>query len=106
MMDAFPIMNAFPIKVLLIEDDEDDYILIREMLASIPGRRYDLEWVSTYGAALAAMQENRHDIYLLDYQLDRRTGLELMQEAVKKGFCRSPVIFLTGHYNGLGFLDQ
>ncbi|MEW5802464.1 MAG: response regulator [bacterium] len=92
-------MGTFPlsIHVLLIEDDEDDYILIRQMLASIPGRRYDLAWVSTYEAALLAMQENRHEVYLLDYRLDQRTGLELMQEAVRKGCCHSPVIFLTGH---------
>jgi len=90
-------MVAFPIKILLIEDDEDDHILIREMLASIPGRRYDLEWVSTYETALTAMQEKRHEVYILDYQLGQHTGLELMQESAKKSCCRSPVIFLTGH---------
>ncbi|MEW6379289.1 MAG: response regulator [bacterium] len=91
-MDTFPVIH-----VLLIEDDEDDYILIKEMLTSIPGRQYDLEWIPTYEAALAAMLENRHDVYLLDYRLGQRTGLELMQEAAKQDCCRSPVIFLTGH---------
>lgn len=91
-MDIIPVIH-----VLLIEDDEDDYILIKEMLTNVPGRQYALEWISTYEAALVAMQENRHDAYLLDYRLGQHTGLELMQAATKKGCRRGPVIFLTGH---------
>ena len=35
---------APPIRVLLVEDDEDDYRLTRELLAEVPGYRIELDW--------------------------------------------------------------
>jgi diguanylate cyclase (GGDEF)-like protein/PAS domain S-box-containing protein len=87
-----------PIRVLLVDDDEDDHLLTRDLLAEITeiGReRYRLDWEPDYGAALAAMCDRTHDVYLLDYHLGGRTGLELLQEAVAGG-CRAPIIMLTG----------
>jgi diguanylate cyclase (GGDEF)-like protein len=83
------------IKVLLVEDDEDDYIMTRDLLSEITGENFELEWVSTYNPALESMQENNCDVYLLDYRLGEHTGLDLMRKAMKNG-CRGPVIILTG----------
>jgi signal transduction histidine kinase len=88
-------MGEHPVRVLLIEDDPDDYLLTRDLLAEIPGRAFDLEWVQTYEAGLEALRRHRHDVYLLDYRLDGRTGLDFLREAVAAG-CRAPVIVLTG----------
>ena len=82
------------IRILLIEDDEDDFILVRELLAKVALRNHILDWVKSYGPALAAMKENRHDAYLLDYRLDSHDGLQLLREAIAQG-CRGPIIFLT-----------
>ncbi len=41
-----------PIKVLLIEDDEDDYILARDYLNEIKTTSYHLDWVATYTAGI------------------------------------------------------
>ncbi len=38
--------------LLLVEDDEDDYLLTRAVLAELPETRCTLEWVTTYEAAL------------------------------------------------------
>ena len=89
-------MENSPIRVLLIEDDEDDYILVRKLLSQNTAVSYDLQWAPTYGAALEAMGKDRHDVYLLDYQLGDRTGLDLLHEMNGKGSA-VPVIFLTGH---------
>jgi two-component sensor histidine kinase len=51
--------------------------------------------VDTYEAALAAMEGHCHDVYLVDYRLGRRNGLELLREALANG-CPGPVILLTG----------
>jgi diguanylate cyclase (GGDEF)-like protein len=83
------------IKVLLVEDDEDDYIMTRDLLSEITGENFELEWVSTYNPALESMQGNNCDVYLLDYRLGEHTGLDLMRKAMKNG-CRGPVIILTG----------
>jgi FixJ family two-component response regulator len=88
-------MDDNPIRVLLVEDDEDDYFLARDLLSEVKNGGYSLERVATYDDGLEAMRQNRHDIYLLDYRLDRRTGVELLREAAAQG-CRGPVILLTG----------
>jgi two-component system, cell cycle sensor histidine kinase and response regulator CckA len=84
------------IRVLLIEDDEDDYILVRKLLSQITMVHYDLQWAPTYGAALEAIDRGPHDVYLLDYRLGERTGLEFLHEINAKGSA-IPVVFLTGH---------
>ena len=37
-------------KVLLVEDDEDDYFLTRSLFAEIKGNRYKIDWISTFAA--------------------------------------------------------
>jgi two-component system cell cycle response regulator len=83
------------IKVLLIEDDEDDYLITKKMLAEIKDIRFDLQWKSAYAIGLEAIVKNEYDIVLLDYQLGEKNGLELLREAGEKG-CVLPVILLTG----------
>jgi two-component system, cell cycle sensor histidine kinase and response regulator CckA len=84
------------VKVLLIEDDEDDYVLVRGLLSRIVSTKYDLTWASTYDAALENLDRDHHDVCLLDYYLGEHTGLELLKEIGRRGLT-APVIFLTGH---------
>jgi two-component system, cell cycle sensor histidine kinase and response regulator CckA len=88
-------MAETTVKVLLVEDDEDDYLLTRELLSEIVGTRFQLDWHSEFDPALAAMCANRYDVYLVDYRLGTRDGLELLNEAMKTG-CSAPIILLTG----------
>lgn len=81
--------------ILLIDDDEDDYILTRETLAEIEENEFELEWVETATEALTAIEHRRHDVYLLDYRLGRNNGLEILREALARG-CNAPIILLTG----------
>src|SRR5256885_15033539 len=89
-----PMANK-PIRVLLVDDDEDDYLLTRETLSSVNGWTFHVDWVATYDAGLEAIARNEHQVYLLDYRLGPRTGLDLMREALGKGY-RRPMILLTG----------
>lgn len=83
------------IKVLLVEDDEDDYVFIDVLLSRIEGKRFALEWVKTYDAAIEVIKLHQHDVYLVDYHLGERNGLELLQEAILND-CKAPLILLTG----------
>jgi signal transduction histidine kinase len=83
-----------PVSILLIDDDRDDFFLTRELIADIGGH-FTIEWADTYEAGLAAICDRTHDVYLLDYRLGARTGIELLQEAHQRG-CAGPIIFLTG----------
>lgn len=84
-----------PLKVLLVEDSEDDYVLIREMLRDVYSDGLHLDWVKTYETAIEAVCRLAHHVYLLDYRLGDRDGIELLREAISKG-CTAPIIFLTG----------
>ena len=83
------------VRVLLVDDDEDDYIITRDLVSQIGNPPYRLDWIDNYDAALVALQRREHDICLLDYRLGERTGLELLRESqLFSG--RPPMILLTG----------
>jgi signal transduction histidine kinase len=86
------------LRVLLIDDDEDTYILTRDMLLDIVEPRYEVDWECSYSSGLSTMSRNEHQVYLVDYQLGSRNGLELIQDARESG-CRGAIIFLTGMEN-------
>ncbi len=88
-------MSAPAVRVLLVDDDEDDYIITRDLVSQIGNPPYQLDWIDNYDAALVALQRREHDICLLDYRLGERTGLELLRES--QSFSgRPPMILLTG----------
>ena len=88
-------MDKGQLRVLLIEDDPDDYLLTTELLAEIPGNKIAFEWATDYETGLAALNRCEHDACLLDYRLGRKDGLLLLREALNLG-CKAPVILLTG----------
>ncbi|MGB7377821.1 MAG: response regulator [Rivularia sp. (in: cyanobacteria)] len=88
-------MNDNPIKVLLVDDDEDDYILIRDWLNEFQLGSCELEWLNNYQTAKDVIASLRHNVYLLDYRLGAENGLELLKFSIECG-CSSPIILLTG----------
>src|SRR5436190_21550977 len=82
-------------KVLLIEDDEDDYLLTRGLLSRAIYGSFELEWASTFEAGLEKIAEHRHDVYLIDYRLGAHDGIELMRLTRANG-CRAPLILVAG----------
>ncbi|KFE65299.1 response regulator [Hyalangium minutum] len=90
-----PEASQRPIRVLLIEDDEDDYVLVRDALRGVRSEPVELDWRDDTDTALEALCEGRHDMCLLDYHLGSQTGIELLKQARERG-CHVPVILLTG----------
>jgi signal transduction histidine kinase len=86
---------ADKIKVLLIDDDEDDYIITREIISDIPASNYSLDWTDSFTQALDLIAQKRHDVYLVDYRLGAHDGLELINRAIAGG-STAPLILLTG----------
>jgi signal transduction histidine kinase len=82
-------------RVLLVDDDSEDYLITRETLEDIQGTRYSVAWAQTYDEALKALLSGPFDVCLLDHRLGGKTGLMLLQEAQDAG-CETPVIILTG----------
>lgn len=88
-------MDKGELRVLLIDDDPDDYVLTKDLLGEIPGSKISLEWAKDFETGLAALSDCRHDAFLLDYRLGEKDGLFLLREALTRG-CKAPVILLTG----------
>ncbi len=85
-------------EVLLIEDDEDDYLLTRDTLSQARGEKFTLSWASSYAKGQQMLREKTFDAILTDYRLGVHTGLDLIGEATALGV-RAPIIFLTGRGN-------
>lgn len=84
------------IRVLLVDDDEDDFILTRDIFNQISNaERYELTWMNTFEKAITSVLKHQFDIYLVDYRLGKETGIDLLNEAVLSGV-REPIIILTG----------
>ncbi|MBA4150534.1 MAG: response regulator [Verrucomicrobia bacterium] len=88
-------MPAAPIKVLLVDDDEDDFIIARELFREIGGSRYKLNWCDRFEDALEIISKGEHDVYLVDYRLGAQSGLDLLLQVQTDG-CSAPIILLTG----------
>ncbi len=86
------------IKVLIIDDDEDDFFIISRYLNDIDGTQFIPHWCNNYSEAVSKIKKADYDIYLIDYRLGARTGLDLLKEVseIEEG---KPLILLTGKGN-------
>jgi PAS domain S-box-containing protein len=88
-------MGKSPIRILLIEDEEADYLLTRRMLSSCETQEFHIDWANSWQSGIEAIRRCAHDVCLLDFRLDGGDGLELLKESRDIG-CKAPVILLTG----------
>ena len=82
--------------VLLVEDDEDDYLITKALLDKAQTIDCTLDWVASYEEGHAAMLRDAYDAYLVDYRLGARTGLDLLEDVNEQGGVQGPIILLTG----------
>ena len=83
------------IKILVVDDDEDDYVLLKSYFNEIATYDIELAWTPKYNNALSEMVTNKYDLYFIDYLMGQHTGLELLESAISGG-CTKPTIILTG----------
>ncbi|HMI62980.1 MAG TPA: ATP-binding protein [Puia sp.] len=82
-------------RILIVEDDEDDFLIIEACINDIPDKEFLIDWCYDYDDAMQRIGEARYDIYFVDYLLGEKTGLQLLEEAISIG-CEEPLILLTG----------
>lgn len=82
-------------RVLMVDDDEEEYIITKEILSGDRNNQFRIIWVSTVEAALGEIEKDHFDAVLVDYDLGKNTGLDLLQEVHSKG-SHIPLIIHTG----------
>lgn len=82
-------------RTLLIEDNEDDVCLIREMLSDSQSHGIELEWADRLSTGLAQMKARRFALVLLDLSLPDSRGLETFT-TLQAQAPDLPIIVLTG----------
>ena len=88
--------DASIVRVLVVDDDRDDYEATCEILQQIgDGSGYQAVWARTSDEALGLLRVRTFDVCLCDYRLGPADGIELMTEAVLAGF-HVPFILVTG----------
>lgn len=94
-----PMVSQKPVHVLLIDDDEDDYLLTRRCFKKFSDPdRYHLEWIDNFEDARTRIREQVHDTYLVDYNLGPHTGLDLIQDIQQsRELNPGPIIMLTNN---------
>lgn len=84
------------IRVLVVEDREDDFVFLSDVFNQSSRLHAKLEWARSYAEGVAALRRGGHDIAFFDYSLGAETGITLLGEAAAMG-CTLPIILLTGH---------
>jgi signal transduction histidine kinase len=88
------LMSA-PLRILLVDDDRDDFALTRDLVEESFGKSATLDWAASYDEGIEALRRQSHDVCLLDYRLGAHTGLDLLQHAAAAQY-DAPIILLTG----------
>lgn len=83
------------VRVLLVDENEDDYLLTQNLLEDVLGVHFKLDWQANYNLALDLIHRGSHDVYLIDYHLGIHTGVELIEQAQQINRS-APLILLTG----------
>lgn len=83
------------VRVLLIDDDEDDLLLARDYLEEAAGQPFEISSCDNFEEGLAKVLNGEADVYLIDYRLGGKTGIDLLREVKDRGAERA-IIVLTG----------
>ena len=88
-------MVANPIRVLLIEDNPGDALLIADALHDVPTPAFELDQVDRLALGLERLIRGNIDVVLLDLSLPDSHGLDTLTRTCQQAPA-IPVIVLTG----------
>jgi two-component system, sporulation sensor kinase E len=86
------------VRILIIDDDEDDFFITSEYLKQIQEYQLQIDWCYRYNDAIQHLHQRAYDMYFVDYRLGAKTGLDFLKEAMRIG-CEEPIVLLTGKGN-------
>jgi PAS domain S-box-containing protein len=88
-------MSSNQIRALLIEDDPDDILLLKDSLAEIGLGKIKLDYTDRLSKGLIQLSAQSYDVILLDLNLPDSRGLDTLNTTIKR-FPKLPVVVLSG----------
>ncbi len=83
-----------PIRVLMVDDDYEDFVLVERLLKS-GNRRYRVSHIDSAEEAGEAVQRGDYDIALIDNHINDQSGVDLIRQ-MRANKAQMPLILLTG----------
>lgn len=90
-------MEEKPLSILIVEDDEDYALIIKDLiLDGFKNSRPNIEYSASSAEAISLLHpSSSYDLCIFDYRLGEVHGIELLRIVRSKGLT-TPIIFLTG----------
>ena len=73
-------MEMHPWRILLLEDDESEYALVREWLSSFGRGEYILQRATSSEIAFRILEAENVDAILADYEFEHKKGLDFARK--------------------------
>lgn len=86
------------IRLLIIDDDEDDFFITSEYIRQIEEYELSIDWCFRFNDAVQHLSSHAYDMYFVDYRLGAKTGLDFLRAAIERGV-EEPIVLLTGKGN-------
>ncbi|MEX2472318.1 MAG: PAS domain S-box protein [Gemmatimonadota bacterium] len=83
------------IRVLVVDDDQEDAELVADILSEATFALFTTTWADTYEGALEKLETDAFDVCLVDYQLGARSGMDFLKDETVQAYGIS-VILMTG----------
>jgi diguanylate cyclase (GGDEF)-like protein len=91
-------MNEVATRVLLVDEDYAEYMLVAHLLEQIKSSTYHLSWCSSHDRALEDMLNSELDVILLDCQQAPERARQLLN-LVQRQNCDTPIILMNDEHN-------
>lgn len=88
-------MAQLTVKLLIVDDDEDDLYLIVEALREVTRTHYAITTAASPLKAMTELAKGPFDVILSDYRLGAVTGIDFIN-SVRAAQIDTPIILLTG----------
>lgn len=88
--------QEIPLRVLLVDDDQDVALLILSLLNSVQDMGFDVVCAASVEEGIEKLSQESLDVVLLDYYLGNETGLHFLEKAQALE-AEVPIIFLTSN---------
>ncbi len=81
-------------KILFIDREHGEYLLIADILSQVRHVEYDLTWCNQLDTALPKILSQDYDLVLLDYYWGDQTARDLLN-AARVQACQTPIVVMT-----------